>query len=309
LVLPPNFGSISQVKDNYAYAYHFDESRNQLLVSQLAADGTVQEMAFMSPEDNLGFYSFVLSQDGRQLIWSTSSRVEEKLHSDLWIADLDGQNEVQLIADWQDNSRVIEPIRSDGETVYFHAQWEGIGGMWNSFHGRYDSLYTVKPGGEPQKLFACEDYGLMLCLGDISPDNSVLVYTDYRANNLHLIQADGTAIATIPLSGDYSGYPTFLANGDLVFYTAVLPENENGVAAQPGTLFYLAAPYTGPAREIISGPGIMFPITAYDAEHLIINYNDEQGQWGNALLNLTDSSVAPLQPWPGTYFVALVTAD
>ena len=53
----------------------------------------------------------------------------------------------------------------------------------------------------------------------------------------------------------------------------------------------------------------MFPVTPYDTDHLIINYNDEFGQWGNALLNLTDSNVTPLQPWPGTYFVALITAE
>jgi hypothetical protein len=69
-------------------------------------------------------------------------------------------------------------------------------------------------------------------------------------------------------------------------------------------MYYLAVPYTGTPREIASGDGLIYPITAYDDDHIIINYADELDQWGNALLSVSDGTIAPLQPWPGTYYAA-----
>jgi hypothetical protein len=307
LILPRNFTNFSSANGEFAYGYSFNPTTNQLQLQQLAADGTTQELDFTSPADGSQLYSFILSEDGRQLIWTTTTRSDDLniITSHLWQADLDGQNLAQLVTDWEETGHVLEPIRSDGETTYFHAQWDGIGGMWHSFHGRYDSLYSVKVGSEPQKIFACNDHGMMLCVGGISPDNTLFVYTDYINNNLHVVGMDGTLITTIALGGDYSGFPTFLPNGDLVYYTAVLQENVDGVPLpQPGTMYYLAVPYTGTPREIASGDGLIYPITAYDDDHIIINYADELDQWGNALLSVSDGTIAPLQPWPGTYYAA-----
>lgn len=282
---------------------------NNLRIQQVDSNGTAQTLDFVYSDNSDITYSFILSQDGRQIIWSTTTLANDGILSNLWQADLDGQNKAQLVANWPDPHRAITPVRQDGDTIYFTVQPNGIGGSWEAFTGCYDSLYRLVPGGEPERLFECAENGI-LCLGALSPDGAVLAYTDSRDMSLHLIQADSTPLTTIATDGSYSGYPTFMPSGNLVYYTAVINPDSNGFpTAQPGTLYYLAAPYTAPATEIISGAGIMFPVAAYDEQHLIINYNDELGQWGNALLTLGTNSVAPLQPWPGTYFVAPVTTD
>ena len=312
LKLPDGFHNFAQAKGDAVYGFGLQPNGLHLNIRQLSTDGTTRDFEFTTAAEDSYLYQFILSEDGRKIIWTTTTRNDNanSITSHLWQADLDGQNLVSLVADWQEIGHVLEPIRSDGETTYFHTQWDGIGGMWHSFHGRYDSLYSVKAGSEPQKIFACEDRGIMLCVGAISPDNTLFVYTDYVNKNLHIVGMDGTPIRTIPLTGDYSGYPIFMLNGDLVYYTAVLQENVDGIPmSQPGTLYHLPTPYTGEARPIASSNGIMFPAAAYDDQHLIINYSDEFEQWGNAMLSLADSSVDPLQPWPSTYFVALLTAD
>ncbi len=308
LKLPANFTDFAQINGAYAYGYARDDNNNFLQIQQLAADGTVQDLDFTMPQNNSYLYGFTFSADGRQLIWATTNRDGDNILSHLWLADLDGQNQAQLVADWPDVNRLIQPVRTDGDTVYFTPQPDGIGGSWNAFDGRYDSLYSVTPGSEPQKIFACADLNLTLCIGDISPDNEKLVYIDRNDNSLHLIHADGCPITTRALSGDYSGYPTFLANGDLVYYTAVLHDDTDGFPApQPGTLHLLKAPYNGTAQEIITADNITFPIAQYDAQHIIISTKDEAGQSGNALLNLTNGAITPLQPWPDVYFVDLLT--
>jgi hypothetical protein len=214
--------------------------------------------------------TLAVTPDGSRIAWGTGSAAPNGetpgFLSYLWTADMDGANRVALLdgvalGGAQEGPRLAQPVRfsQDQGILLFAALPQGLGGMWHSFSGRYDRLYSIPAtGGEPELIFDCASEGLFLCIGDVLPDGSALAYVNSTEQLIKIIALDGSPLATLtpPLNG-YVGYPTFNQAGDLAFSSAMLggPADMPPLPA-PGALSIARTPYTSGAETIITEEGI-----------------------------------------------------
>lgn len=237
-------------------------------VWQLRGDGTPHPLEFTGisvAEGAPGFYSFAVSPDGKKIAWAIAvpdmAASGTLFRNSLWVANLDGSEQVTLLSDEPTPDFYVSPLRfsPDGqELLYTHAPM-GMGGTWHAFVGRHQAVYAIPTsGGEATLLFDCGSIGQMLCIGDVTDDGSTLVYVDTANHLVVLLKRDGSLLHELPgPDGEYVGYPTFNARGDLAYMSATLVESQASgpLLPIPGTIYQAPAPYTAPT-PIISAPGI-----------------------------------------------------
>lgn len=291
-----------------------DYEAGQSTVAWVGPDGVVEPLADPRADGPVHFQArFALSADGSRLAWTRMNTQDDpnstSFLGSLWIGTADATEPVTLLEDVIGSElRIITPIRfsGDGATLFYTWEPTGLGGGWSAFNGRYDNLYRVPvAGGEPVKLFDCADMALFLCLGDFR-DDGTLTYID-AGRVIHVNGPDGAEVAAIPTAGDYAGYPTFSPTGDLFYSDAVVPPDDvNLPLPTPGTVYRVAAPYTGAPVAIASANGLLVSAAArpfLDNDHLVVSYQ-EGDMWGSALLNMS-GEITRLEPWPNAYLATV----
>ena len=289
------------------YYVRFDEGSNSRAVWQTSADGNSQKLAFTSHLASEAFMlDFLISEDGRQIAWTAVTGTvdaagNQQLTSDLWTANVDGSAQVQLLDDYgfHDNRRVL-PLRfsRDGSYLYFALQPTGLGGIWTSYTGRYDSIYELTlAGGEPARLFDCQKYALFLCLGDFRIEEQLLVYTDIRNEQINVITWQGAVVNSYtPTIESFFGFPTFGPDGVLLLYAAAVTDDD--LVPHPGTL-NLAVPDTSEVTMLLEQEGLMLPITWLDERHILVLHSGHR--LGGMAVITTDGTSSPLTLEDGAY--------
>lgn len=307
------------VAGNRVYFLDRDVEAGTVQIARGGPDGIVEPLAgTQAAGDTYYLEQFTVAPDESRLAWSSSEPAAGDnpmgLVSTMWIGAADASNPVTIFEDVTvGDNRVATPVRftADGQTLYYTWQPMGLGGMWTAFSGRYDNLYRIAAaGGEPQKVFDCADQQLFLCIGDFR-DDGTLAYLDAN-RTIHVNGPDGAPLAAISTTDDYAGYPTFNPAGDLFYSTAIVPTDPTGVPfPSPGTLYRVAAPYTGAPQMVASAVGLLtaaMPQPFLDNEHLVIGYAEGE-QWGSALVDTTNGAIARLEPWPKAYLSAVWPAE
>jgi hypothetical protein len=300
------------------YFIQRDIEASSAVISRLNPDGTIEPLPATQAEGDVYYLmQFAAAPDESRLAWSQMRPQDDPnalgFLSTLWLAAADGSDAVTVFEDVIDGqNHIATPIRfsADGQTLFFTWQPIGLGGMWNAFNGRYDNLYRIPAaGGEPEKIFDCADLELFLCVGDFRDDGTLAFIDTERA--IHVLGPDGAELAAINTGGDYAGYPTFNANGDLFYSTAVLPVDPDGFPVpSPGTIYHVAAPYTSEPVVVAKAPGLLVaagPQPFLDADHLVAGYFEDE-MWGQALI-ATNGDITRLEPWPNSYLSAVWPAE
>lgn len=296
------------------YFMQRDMDAASAVISRLDPDGTIEPLATTEATGDLYYLmQYTVASDESRLAWSQAKPQDDpssmELLTTMWIGTADGNDAMTVFEDVSGGqNRLATPIRfsADAQTLFFTWQPIGLGGVWSAFNGRYDNLYRMPAaGGELEKIFDCDDLELFLCVGDFR-DDGTLAYIDLD-RVVHVLESNGTELAAITTDGDYAGYPTFNADGDLFYTTAVVPtDSETFPLPSPGTIYRVAAPYTGEPSLVAQSPGLLVaagPQPFLDADHLVTGYSEED-MWGQALV-ATDGEIIRLEPWPNAYLAAV----
>ncbi|MDX1613093.1 MAG: hypothetical protein R3300_02215 [Candidatus Promineifilaceae bacterium] len=291
LAFPGEFPGLIQAGGDSLFYHQLDPASQRAVVMRLAPDGTSGALPFTAGEPPAQFLHYIVSPDGQRIAWSVSRPdATGSAVSDLWLSETSGAGLVQLIDGWPAaDNRLLMPVRfsADGQTLYFTAQPNGVGGSWVAFSGRYDNLYALPTtNGQPLALFQCPD-GNLLCLGDFDGDVAELklAYTDPTTQAIIVLGPDGRTLSQFIFpEADFLGYPSFSPSGELAFYTAVIGEHADGYPIPvPGTLHLVA---DGQAQPLKSDDSVATLIGWLDDEYLIYNSIDPGGNWGTSVVGL-----------------------
>ena len=312
LSLPEGIGYL-QTAGERLYFTLFDHAAGYTTVARVGPDGVVEPLDATLAEGAIHYNArFAVAADESQMAWTRMSAQDDPnataFLGSLWVGNPDGGEPVTILEDAPGGElRILDPIRfsSDGTTLFFSWEPIGLGGMWASFNGRSDNLYRVPvTGGEPEKIFDCADMELFLCIGDFLDDGTV-TYTDAE-RSIHVVGPGGVEMATIPTAGDYAGYPTFTPTDDLIYSEAVVPTEVDTPLPAPGTIYRVAAPYTGAPTVVATANGLLVSYMNrpfLDDDTLVVAYQEGE-MWGSALLNMA-GDITPLEPWPNAYLAAV----
>lgn len=312
LPLPETMGYLQPGGDRL-YFVASDSEAGTNVVARLGAGGTVEPLEpTRATGDVYYLLRFAVAADESRLAWSrmaTQDATATAMQGSLWIGTADGSAATPIFENQLGGElRIVTPLRftADDATLYFTWEPIGLGGAWNGFNGRYDNLYRVPvAGGAPEKVFDCADMGLFLCAGDFLDDGTVAYIDTNRV--IHVARPDGVELAAIPTTAEYAGYPTFSPTGDLYYSEAVLLANNPNVAVPaPGTVYRLAAPYSGAPALVATADGLLPPASRrpfLDADHLVVGYFQNE-MWGTAVLS-SAGDIMPLEPWPSAYLAAV----
>lgn len=294
----------------------------QLVVKRLAQAGDASLLSFTAVEqvDALLHYGFVVSSDGSHIAWSAASAGPDYAAiptSNMWVSSIEGGDVVAPLPELQSAqedglSQALVPVRfsEDNSTLYYTIQPIGLGGMWSSFVGRYQNLYTLRLNteAEPTLIFDCAHHDASLCLGDfyeIQGQVSTLAYVDDKA--VVIVNGQGDVLNTIALDDDYVGFPTFGPGGELVFYGADLSQGPDAsILPEQGTLYRVAPPTASP-EVLASAQGLLLPNAWLDAGHVVVGYSSGGENWGAAVVSL-DGSLSILQSEPNASFAVVLPA-
>lgn len=306
-------GTVQGVAGNLYYTFSNWNSQESA-VWRLRADGSQEPLAFTTIQDeNFFSFDFVVSPDGGRIAWSHTipdpAGTSSQLY--LWVANSDGSNQITLLDGLvTPDVRFIEPVRFAADTgnLLYAIQPNGLGGIWISFNGRYDNLYTVPADGssQPQLLFDCVAHNLFLCIGDVLPEAQLIAYTDTTAGLIQLIGFDGTTIASLtPPATDYLGFPTFSLDGKLAFTSAVLTEGDANQfpTAQPGHVSLITPPYSGEATTLVTADGVTQVPHWFDNDNLIYLTLAADGSPNLIVIDTNGSTHATIGP---PYYFATV---
>lgn len=276
------------------------------VVRRMGTDGQTTDLAFTARtmEEAMGFYSFVISPDGRQMAWAVGRPAADnggETVSEMWVANTDGSEVVSPLGERRSSggqSRALVPVRlsSDGSTLFYTWQPLGVGGSWSAFSGRYDNLYALRLRTDAPEtaVFDCAEIGLFMCLGDF-------LEMDGQASLLAYVDGDGALVvenglgdtlnAIAPEGANYVAYPTFHENGEMVFYAAELSDDSLMPA---GATIYRVAPPTAPAEALASEPGLLPPRAWLDETRVVVGYAAGESDWRTAVVGL-DGTVNVLE--------------
>ena len=289
------------------------------VVRRLSADGQTTDLAFTarSQEEAMGFYSFAVSADGRQIAWAVGRPAAQEADnsgetvSEMWVANTDGSEVVSPLGEQRssaEQSRAFVPVRfsDDGSTLFYTWQPLGVGGSWSAFTGRFDNLYSLRlrTDAPASLVFDCAELDLFICLGDfleLDAQASTLAYVDGEGA-LVIRNGLGDTLNTIaPEGANYVSYPTFHRNGELVFYAAELTDDSLLPAA---ATIYRVAPPTAPAEALASDPGLLPPQDWLDGTRAVVGYAAGESDWRTAVVGL-DGTVTVLDAANGSFVAVL----
>lgn len=298
----PPYGRVATAGGKIYYAV-YDAEAKTVTVWQLSPNGEETPLAFTAVDmAEFGPYNFIVSADGSKIAWSRaviSTEADPPLYrSDLWVAGMDGSNQVALLTGAEQALSYVEPIRfsADQSSLYYAVQPDGLGGAMFSFSGRYNSVYAVPvSGGQPRSIFTCpEDQAI--CVGDVSSDGT-LAYVQ-PGQGVTVLSSDGQTLATLtPPATDFIGSPVFGPTGNLAFVSATLAQaNEEELPRpSPGFISLVTPPYTGEVKTLVSDNSVTTTWEWLDENRLLYGAMDEAANLGTAVVTL-DSQTRSLSP-------------
>lgn len=299
----PPYGRIVTAAGNIYYAVYDPEAKT-VTVWQLTPAGQQTPLAFTQVNmEEFGPYNFTVSDDGGKIAWSRAVINMESdppiYKNDLWAANIDGSGQVTLLDQAEQARSYVEPVRfsTDGSTLYYALQLDGVGGMLFSFSGRYNSIVAVPgSGGEPRVLFTCPE-DQPICIGDIAPDGSALAYVQ-SGQGVVVLGSNGQPITTvIPPATEYIGTPVFGPTGNLAFVSATLEQSDEQAIPRPnpGTISLVTPPYTGEVKTLLSDNTVTTTWEWLDENRLLYGTMDEQANIGTSIVTL-DGQTSTLSP-------------
>jgi dipeptidyl aminopeptidase/acylaminoacyl peptidase len=260
--------------------------------------------------EQIGPFTYALSDDGSKIAWARTAiytDVDPPIYrNDLWAANIDGSGQVTLQEQVENTQkRFLQPVRfsSDNSELFYASQPDELG---FDFSGRYDNIYSIPVvGGEPQLIFACQTAQNPICIGDITPDGSVLAYTQRDTGEVKVMNRDGNLLGSFtPLATDYVGSAVFGPTGKLAFVSATLSESgEDDVLPlpSPGYISLVEPPYSNEARILLTD-GVITLWEWVDDNRLAYGSIDENGNVGTSIVTI-DGQVIELSP---TYALAVL---
>ncbi|MDM8527027.1 hypothetical protein QUF58_02340 [Anaerolineales bacterium HSG24] len=268
----------------------FDEVAKTITIWRVGADGSQTPLEFTTVNMAEGFlpFNFVLSADGSKIAWTrteidvASNPETPPYRNDLWVANIDG-SELVTVLDQVENSQALylAPIRfsPDVSMLYYALQPNNLSNTDSAFAGRYDSLYAISTnGGEPEQRYLCVEENARFCVGDISPDGTVIAYVDLETRTVNLLGADGVIINSFTAPGnDYVGQPTFSPAGNLAFVSLTFnTESEQfPPPVKPGYLSMVSPPYSDSAQTILTDDHVIRLWEWVDDNHLAYGVTTE----------------------------------
>jgi hypothetical protein len=310
---PPIPGLVATAQDEIYLAGHtMGPDGEATVISRYMPDGTVEVLDYTLVDSGSGatLVAFTVSADARLIAWSVLGPVSdtEMPSPGLFIADLEtGELLAQIAPEVGQAPRAPEPIRfsEDGSTLYYALQPYGLGGLWSSYAGRYDNLYTVATDGTgtPELIFDCAELAQGLCLGDfLVVDSTVtgLAYTDRETGTVVIQNGQGDVLNTVKAEEEYVGYPTWGSSGELVYYAADLSDDPNVSTAPEMGFLYRLAPPTGPAELLANDAALLLPVRFVDDSQIAATWAGENGVRGFTLVGVDGTVEMPSAPASAT---------
>ncbi len=313
LPLPGNAAYV-QIGGERLYFARSEQEAGFTTIARLGPDGVIEPLEATRADGTIHYNArFAVAADESRLAWS-HTKIQDDPNAtaflgSLWVETADGGQPVAILEDVLGGQlRILNPVRfsGDGATLFYTWEPTGLGGSWAAFNGRFDNLYRVPvTGGEPEKVFDCADTELFLCIGDFMDDGTVTYIDAERV--IHVVGPDGSEMAAISTAGDYAGYPTFTPAGELIYSEAVVPvEGVDMPLPTPGTIYRVAAPYTGAPAVVATANGLLASYMGrpfLGDDQLVVSYQEGE-MWGSALLNMA-GEITRLEPWPNAYLAAV----
>jgi hypothetical protein len=320
IILPqPPLGRMATAQGSLFFPV-FNEIEKTVMVWQLPPNGQPKPLSFTRVVVEQPFYpyNFAVSADGRKIAWAqtvieaSDNNNKPPYHNNLWVANLDGSEQVALMQQVTNNeARYVIPVRfaADNISLYYAMQPNGLGGGPFSFVGKYDTLYQLPiAGGESKLIYSCPSADLVnLCIGDISADDTTLAYTEVKEKVVKLIRLDGTVINSFTAPGEnYLGQPTFAPNGNLAFISITFnPDSpkEQPPTPNPGYISFVAPPYTDEPQILLTDNSVLTLWEWLDDSHVAYGFTSaEHFSPGVGLVSLeaqtsTLSTNFPLGVW------------
>jgi hypothetical protein len=298
-VRQPPYGRIAAVAGNIYYAV-YEAGTKTVAIWQLSSTGEQTPLPFTTVNmEEFGPFNFTISDDGSKIAWARAEINREAdpplYRNDLWVANIDGSNQITLLDRVEHARSYIQPVRfsPDHNTLYYSIQPEGLGGTLFSFNGRYDSLYSLTTtGGEPRLIYACPE-GQSICVGDISPDGSTLAFVQ-PGQGVVLLSSDGQPITLVtPPATDFVGTPVFGPTGNLAFVSATLDRGDEQALPRPnpGYISVVTPPYTGEVKMLFSDSTVTSTWEWLDENRLLYGAMDEATNIGTAMVDLEGRSI------------------
>ncbi len=299
----PPYGRIATAAGSIFYPI-YDETAKTVTLWQLTPTGEQKPLPFTQVDmAEFGPYNFAVSSDGQKVAWARAIpnlEVDPPLYrNDLWVANLDGSNQAQLLNQAEYERRYVEPVAfsPDKNSLFYTSQPDGLGGTIFSFGGRYDNLYNLSTsGGDPRLIYACPPENA-ICIGDITPDGAALAYVQ-PGQGVAVIDLNGQPLGNIaaPNTG-FIGSPVFGPTGQLAFVSAVLTEGSEQEMPRPnpGAISLVAPPYTAQPQTLLSDNSVTTVWDWVDDNRLIYGALDQESNVGTALLGL-DGQTMTLSP-------------
>jgi len=300
----PLGGVMAMAGDDFFVVTRSLETEGGATVIRLVrADGSSEELPYTVTASETGteVVALVVSDDGSRIAWSVlgPSGGGAAPSTGLYVADVASGTMLGGVSPSQTGDpRALVPIRfsDDGSMLFYALQPYGLGGAWSSYVGRYDNLYahSVAAPMTSTLVFDCSSIGQGLCLGDFTVEDGAvasIAYVDRTEGRVIVRDASGAGVATFASDDDYVGYPTFLEDGTLLFYSAELSPDANGLAVSSALLHR-----TSPATAMDDAVGLESasapPIAELDGRLIFRRLGD--GGSASLLLVAADGSISVL---------------
>ena len=303
---PPPYGRILAASSSLYYPV-FDPNGQTITLWRLSRDGAQTPLPFTKVSaGQYDRFSFALSADSSKVAWARTAVNPEAnppvYQYSLWLANSDGSNQVTLFDQVSSpDKRYLEPARFsvDMSTLFYALQPGELSGPLFAPSGRYDNIYSIPAtGGESRLWFGCPTAENPLCVGDLLPDGSALVFTQSQSAQVQVIDRNGQPLASIAAPAtDYVGPAIFGSTGKLAFISATLKQVGNDQPAQPnpGIISLVEPPYTGQPRTLVSGNNVAMIWEWLDETRLAYGSLDEFGNVGTSIVTL-EGQITELSP-------------
>jgi hypothetical protein len=230
-----------------------------------------------------GLFDFVVAEDGETLVWSytdphpydenemgyfqtmygaaTSGPIDQRPPADIWS---------DFVPEGDSGGKILRPIRSDGERVYFSQEPVGLGRQWPEPRGRYTNLYSIQTWGydSPELHFDCG--GEHWCITDFSEEQGILA--SIQGEVLRIVDlASAELIREVQAPVDYplTRQAMIGPDGSIAFLGIRMGEANYGELPEDAALFMIEPPYQDEPVLVLKDGGLL-NLLGWVAPHLVL---------------------------------------
>jgi hypothetical protein len=228
----PGAGWIGEMTSQWIDGTLFYLKANEKAIYQVTTAGAAIKLAFIPAKDNL---RFVISANGKKIVWSFTQPTTPNPSSELWTANLDGsaaKKIAQLDATTNTKMLSLKPYRwlADGRLVYV-SEPTGIGGyiLFSGFSGIHIFDFNANRATDLTPAMGAGG----LCLEEISADLSTLLSTCTAGDHstlayINLATQKSLAI-TRQADQNQVGSPLFSSSGNWLAYAYARGDGDDEV--------------------------------------------------------------------------------